>query len=144
MVENARPQMPSDGSELITLAVVSASAKIVFGTERPPMETVSRASSPEDEPVPYVMSHLAVETSLVDDCDVENFLCDVVALAEGTKRSADPVSKMTSVRTSDCQIPLRAPRHAVGLTEGLRWAADADRSVVCRVLAAGEVVRQAH
>lgn len=43
-----------------------------------------------------MMSHSADETSMVDESAVENFWCEVVALAEGTKKSAEPVSKMTS------------------------------------------------
>lgn len=80
----------------MTVAVVSARAKMDFGTDKPPTVTVSRARYPEEEPVPYVMSHSADETSTVDDWVVENFWCEVVALVEGTKKSAEPVSKMTS------------------------------------------------
>lgn len=95
IVENAIPMMPSEGRDSMTGARVEARAKICFGTEMDPISTVSRARTPELDPVPYWMSQLAVEVSTVDESVVENVSCDVEADADGTQRSADPVSKMT-------------------------------------------------
>ena len=46
--------------------------------------------------MPYVMSHSADDVSSVDEAESRNLSCEVDDLDEGTHRSAEPVSKMTS------------------------------------------------
>lgn len=53
------------------------------------------------------MSHSADDVSRVDDAESLNLSCDVDDLDEGTHRSAEPVSKMTS---NDCAgVPMLMP-----------------------------------
>ena len=82
----------------------------------------------------------------MDESAVENFWCEVVALAEGTKKSAEPVSKMTSGRMTSVSlrfVPIRQTAWHVTLTKGLSRRANPDRAVIRRILATGEVVCQA-
>jgi len=107
IVENAIPMIPSLGRLSMTGARVEARAKICFGTEMDPTVTVSRARTPELDPVPYWISHEAVDSSMVEESEVEKVSWEVEAEAEGTQRSADPVSKIT---LNDCDgVPIPIP-----------------------------------
>lgn len=106
IVEKAIPMIPSLGRLSMTGARVEARAKICLGTEIDPTVTVSRARTPELEPVPYWISHSAVEVSTVDESAVLKVSCEVEAEDAGTQRSADPVSKIVLNDCAGVPIPI--------------------------------------